>query len=266
MTNEQEMKLQPFQLHKNLYFIGDEEVSVHLINTEEGLVMIDTGFPFMHDLILNNIKSLGFDPKNICAIFHSHGHFDHFANTQNYVKISGAKTYISRIDNDILNGKKDLSWAKEFGIEPLPFFDCDVLLEDGDTFTFGNATIKCILTPGHTEGVMSFIITLDDNGDKCVAAMHGGIGANSMTAAYLTKNGLSLDLREKFREGLKRLALEDVDLVLGNHPEQTKTLQKLIRVLNGETDLRNKEEWPEFLAWNERRINKLLKDEAEKQI
>jgi ATP phosphoribosyltransferase regulatory subunit HisZ len=96
--------------------------------------------------------------------------------------------------------------------------------------------------------------------------MHGGIGSNSMLASYLTKNGLPLDLREKFREGLKRLALEDVDLVLGNHPEQSKTLQKMIRVLNGETDLRNKEEWPEFLAWNERRINKLLKDEAEGRI
>lgn len=262
MTNTQDMKLQPFQLHKNLYFVGDEEVSVHLINTNDGLVLIDTGFPNMHDLILKNIDTLGFDPKNICAIFHSHGHFDHFGNTQSFVKLSGAKTYISRIDNDILNGKKDLSWAKEYGIAPLPFFDCDVLLEDGDIFTFGNVTIKCVLTPGHTEGVMSFIITLDDNGDRCVAAMHGGIGSNSMSAEYLTKNGLSLDLREQFREGLKKLEVEDVDIVLGNHPEQSKTLQKMIRVLNGETDLRDKEEWPAFLAWNERRITKLLRDEA----
>lgn len=260
MTNEQEMKLQPFQLHKNLYFIGDEEVSVHLIDTEEGLVMIDTGFPFMHDLILNNMKSLGFDPKNIKAIFHTHGHFDHFANTQDFVKLSGATTYISRIDNDILNGKKDLSWAKEYGIEPLPFFDCDVLLEDGDSFTFGSTTIRCILTPGHTQGVMSYVITLEDG---TVAAMHGGIGSNSMLASYLTKNNLPLTLREQFREGLDRLALEDVDIVLGNHPEQSKTLQKMIRVQNGETDLRNKEEWKEFLAWNVRRITKLLKDEAE---
>ncbi|MBR5323085.1 MAG: MBL fold metallo-hydrolase [Clostridia bacterium] len=265
MTNTQEIKLQPFQMHKNLYFIGNEDVSVHLIVTEEGLILIDTGFPEMHDLILNNIKSLGYDPKNICAIFHSHGHLDHFANTQDYAKLSGAKTYISRIDNDILNGKRDLSWAKEMGLKPLPFFDCDVLLEDGDTFTFGSTTIRCIHTPGHTEGVMSFIITLDDNGDKCVVAMHGGIGLNSMTAEYLTQNGLPLDLREKFKEGLKRLALEDVDLLIGNHPEQTRTLKKMVKVLNGETDLRNKADWPEFLAWNKARVDKLLKSEEEEK-
>ncbi len=265
MTNAQDIKLQPFRMHKNLYFIGSEAVSVHLIDTEEGLVMIDTGYPNMHDLILNNMKTLGFDPKNLCAIFHSHGHIDHFGNTQEFVALSGAKTYIGRPDNDIVNGKLDLSWARELGQEPLPFFDCDVLIEDGDTFTFGSTTIRCIHTPGHTDGVMSFMITLDDNGDKIVAAMHGGIGTNSMAAGFLEKYGLSFDCRDKFKEGLKRLANEDVDLVLGNHPEQSQTDKKMLRVLNGETDLTDKGEWHRFLAFAERCLDNMLKRESEKQ-
>ena len=116
MTDNKEIKLEAFRLHSNVYFIGSEAVSVHLIDTNLGLVLIDTGYPNMGELILENIKKLGFDPKNICAIFHSHGHIDHFGNTEMLVRLSGAKTYISRIDNDILNGTYDLSWAKELGL------------------------------------------------------------------------------------------------------------------------------------------------------
>lgn len=263
MEKTADIKLQPFKLHDNLYFIGSEAVSVHLINTEEGLVLIDTGYPSMYELIISNIKQLGFEPANICAIFHSHGHIDHFGCTQRILELCNAKTYISRIDNEILNGKYDLSWAKELGKELLPFFNCDVLIEDGDTFNFGSTSIRCIHTPGHTDGVMSFVITLNNNGKTVVAAMHGGIGTNSMAADFLNKYGLSFDCREKFRQGLRKLADEKVDIVLGNHPEQSKTKNKLIRVLNGETDLTDPEEWQRFLAYAERRLDALLKSEAE---
>ncbi len=263
MDNKQEIKLQAFEMHKNLYFIGSEAVSVHLINTEQGLVLIDTGYPNMYDLILDNIKKMGFAPKDICAIFHTHGHIDHFGTTQKLVNLSGAKTYISRIDNDIVNGNLDLSWAKEVGLERLPYFNCDILIEDGDIFSFGNTQIRCVHTPGHTEGVMSFIITLENEGKNTVAAMHGGIGTNSMSAEFLTKYGLSFDCRDKFKEGLKRLSSENVDLVLGNHPEQSNTKRKMIRVMNGETDLTDKGEWQRFLDSAEKRINALLEKEAQ---
>ena len=260
MDNNQKIELCAFKMHEGLYFIGPEEVSVHLISTEEGIIILDTGYPFMQQLIIDNIYKMGFDPKDIIAIFHTHGHVDHFANTLKLVELSGAKTYISRIDNEILNGNVDLSWANELGWKHLPYFDCDVLLEDGDEFTFGSTKIKCILTPGHTAGVMSYIITLKDG---TVAAMHGGIGSNSMASSFLKKYGLSFNCRTQFKEGLEKLAKEKVDIVLGNHPEQSKTLEKQIRVLNGDTDLRNPQEWVDFIAWNHRRIDKLMREDPE---
>ena len=257
------MQLQPFKLYNNLYFVGNERVSVHLINTEEGLILIDTGYPDMYDIIVDNIRKVGLDPTDICAIFHTHGHIDHFGCTQALVKLSGAKTYISKIDNDILNGKLDLSWARELNYETLPFFDCDILLEDGDVFTFGNTQRRCVHTPGHTDGVMSFFITIEHEGKKIVAAMHGGIGMNTFSAEFLNAYGLSFDCRDKFREGLKKLAQENVDLVLGNHPEQSQTEEKMVRVLNGETDLTDKGEWKRLLVFAESNLDDLLKKEEE---
>ena len=250
----EEIKLHPFNLHENIYFIGNEEVSVHLIDTEAGLVLIDTGFPNMLEVILSGIDTLGFEVKNVKHIFHSHGHIDHYGTTGELLKLCCAKTYISREDYDIVSGKLDLSWAKEIDEEPLPPLFPDVIMKDGDVYDFGNTTVRCIHTPGHTDGVMSFIVTLSDG---TVAAMHGGMGSNSMRAEFLKKYGLSFDCREKFKDGLVRLEKERVDLVLGNHPEQNDTVGKMIKRERGE-DVRDGGEWALVLERGMRMITSLM--------
>lgn len=255
--------IQPFKMYGNLYFVGSRKVSVHIIKTEDGLIMIDTGYPEMYEQILDSMDKLELDPKDICAIFHSHGHIDHYGCTAEFKKISGAKTYISRIDNDILNGTYDLSFAREIGREPIPPFDCDVLVEDGDTFTFGSTTVRCVLTPGHTDGVLSFFINIEENGKSIVAAMHGGVGMNSMESDFLKKYGLSFDCRNKFRKGLHSLAKEPVDLVMGNHPHQNNTEEKLKKVLFSE-EIVDKSEWKKFLSNTESKLDSLIEKERNK--
>ena len=253
--------IKPFELYKNIFFVGSSRVSVHVIKTEKGLVMIDTGYNNMYDQIIFSMESLNLNPKDICAIFHTHGHIDHFGCTIEFKKLSGATTYISQIDNDILNGKKNLSWADILGLETLPFFDCDVLVNDGDEFDFGDVKIRAILTPGHTEGVLSFIITMPDN---VVAAMHGGVGTNSMNKEYLNQNNLPLSLIDDFLGGIERLKNIKVDLVLGNHPEQNNTVQKLMDIEQGKSVL-NKNEWQEFLNNRKERVLNLLNDTIKEQ-
>lgn len=257
--------IQPFRMCGNLYFVGSSRVSVHIIETAEGLVMIDTGYPEMYEQILDSMEYLGFDPKDICAIFHSHGHIDHYACTLRLKEMSGAKTYISRIDNEIVNGNLDLSWAKELNYERLIPFNCDVLVEDGDAFTFGDTTVRCVLTPGHTEGVLSFFVNIEEDGKSYVAAMHGGIGLNSMSNKFLDEYGLSYDCRRKYKEGLKSLMSEKVDIVMGNHPEQNKTPEKLEKVLKGGTIVDSKE-WKSFLTGALERFEEFeAKENAKKQ-
>lgn len=43
-------------------------------------------------------------------------------------------------------------------------FDMDGFLTDGEDFTLGDTAIRCVWTPGHTEGCMSFIIPVLDEG------------------------------------------------------------------------------------------------------
>lgn len=249
----------PFKMIGNLYFIGSRAVSVHLIDTGDGLILIDTGYPNMQQQILTSMRSLGFDPADMRIILHSHGHYDHIGSTSYYKSLSGAKTYISRIDNEIVNGNRPLSWANELGHEVLPFFNCDVLLEDGDIVTLGNTTISCRLTPGHTEGTMCFFFEIEDNGRKYTAAMHGGVGTNSMEAWFLDKYKLNYNLRDIFRRDLRQLAKIPVDIVLGNHPDQSDTEDKLTRILNGDVHACiNPAEWPQFMKVCEDRLDRMI--------
>ena len=239
-----EATLHAFRLHENLYFIGTEAVSVHLLDTEEGLVLIDTGYPNMREVILENIRTLGYSPEKIVAIFHTHAHIDHFGSTREFVALSGAATYMSRVDDDIFNGPCDLTWAKELRLTPIPPFRADVRIEDGDEFTFGSTRVRCLLTPGHTAGTISLFLTLPDG---TVAAMLGGAGFNTMATVFLSAYGLPATCRTDFLASLDRLSGERCDLVLGNHPHQTNTLGKMWKAEEGK-DVRDKGEWERFLT------------------
>ena len=228
--------IEPFRLWGNVYFVGSSSVSVHLIDTGEGLIMIDTGYPYMRDAILENMRILGFDPSQIRILLHSHAHYDHYANTAYYKSLSGAKTYISRIDGEVVNGHMDLSLAVEGGYDPIPPFDCDVLLDDGDTVALGNTRILCRLAPGHTDGVMCFFFDIHDGDRTLRAAMHGGIGMNAMRLDAMRRHGRDLAARRRFRADLEVLREIPVDVVLGNHPHQSRTEEKLARLRAGEAD------------------------------
>lgn len=42
----------PFRMYGNIYYVGSAKYSVHLINTEAGLVLIDTGVPSFQSVIV----------------------------------------------------------------------------------------------------------------------------------------------------------------------------------------------------------------------
>lgn len=93
----------------NLYFVGNKDSATHLIDTGEGLILFDTGYSNMQDFLIESIEKLGFRPEDICMIFHTHAHFDHFGATKMLKKISGAKTLISEIDGRTFKEEPELA-------------------------------------------------------------------------------------------------------------------------------------------------------------
>src|SRR5262245_66216547 len=65
-----------FRIIGNIYWVGGEYGS-YLITTPQGHILHDTGTSEMHEVIVSNVKKLGFDVKDIKMIISSHATFDY---------------------------------------------------------------------------------------------------------------------------------------------------------------------------------------------
>ena len=236
----------PFKVWGNLYFVGTQHASTHIIDTNDGLVMLDSGYQHSLYLVLHNMHTLGLDPTKIKYILHTHGHVDHCGATRALVKLTGAKTFLGAPDRDYVNGTLDLSWAKELNVY-FQTFEPDVLLHDNDIISIGNTKIKAVSTPGHTPGAMSYVFDVHSGSRTLTAALHGGAGLNSMTKRFLDRYGLSYDCRKDYFASMDRLKTLEVDIFLGNHANQNGTAKKYKQLLAGNEDaFVNPVEWSTF--------------------
>lgn len=239
IDNPWEGKMKPFRIIGNVYFVGTFQASCHLIDTGEGLILIDPGYAGTLYLVIDSIHRLGFDPKNIRYIVNTHWHGDHTEATAAMADLTGAKTLI---------GHADAKKAQQF-------FTPDILLKDGDTLNLGNVTMSFLETPGHTKGTVSFFFDTEDNGKVYRVGMFGGAGANTMAKGRLDFDGA----REAYRASLHRLQKEHVDVFIGNHVWNNDTLVKSrILMETGENKFIDSTLWHAFLDFCEKRLDEVI--------
>jgi metallo-beta-lactamase class B len=249
IANPWEGKLQPFRIIGNVYFVGTFQASSHLVDTGEGLILIDPGYSNALYLVIRSIYELGFNPKDIKYIINTHWHWDHTEATAALAELSGAKTLL---------GKDDLEKARRY-------FEPDILLKDGDTLTLGNTTITAMATPGHTPGAMSYFFDVEEDGEVSRVGLHGGMGINTMCREFLDKYNLSYDCREQFQKAMDRLAEEHVDIFLGNHMQHNDTAGKYRKIMAGDKRACiNPDEWAPYCRWAKQNLlNMIAKENAE---
>ncbi len=241
---------EPVNILGNLYFVGTKPASVHIIDTSDGLIMLDTGYQQSLYIVIDNIYRTGLSPHDIKYILLTHGHIDHFGAAKALREFTGAKIALGKEDRDYANGKLDLSYAKELGMEFNETFEPDILLSDGDEISLGNTTVRAVATPGHTPGAMSYFFDVRDGKNSFRAGLHGGMGINTLCREFLDKYHLPYTLRDDFKKSMLRLNEEDVDIFLGNHMQHNNTEEKATRVKNGEAyAFVDPDEWKEYNIW-----------------
>ena len=254
----------PGRVFGNLYFVGTRPASTHVIATEEGLIVIDPGYPEALDTVLENMRTVGLDPMQTRIILSSHGHYDHAGAVLPLRELTGAKAYIGKGDFDMVE-KGIRTWTEELGTDYNEAFTPDVLLEDRDHVKLGATDILCLSTPGHTAGTLSFFFDVTDGEETFRAGMHGGVGINTLNAKYMKENNLPFSARDAFFAGLERLKAERVELFLGNHVPNNDTAGKLLKVAAGDKHaFVCPEEWIPFLEGCEKNLrNQIAKEERE---
>ena len=260
MENPWEGAMPPFHILGNTWFTGTSPASTHIIDSGDGLIMLDSGYQESLYLVLDSMRRCGLDPHNLRYIIHSHGHIDHAAATRALVEMTGAETFIGEGDLRMVDGTRpELTWAPEYNMQFPPVFKPDHLIHDGDQIRLGNVVIDCIATPGHTPGVFSFFWDVEDNGSVYRAGTFGGAGINSLQSSYIRKYHLECeDWRGAFRHSIQRAKHEKVNLFIGNHVGQNQTPERYRRLLAGDRlAFVDPDAWKNFLDGCEASLNKL---------
>lgn len=251
MHHQEKRWIDPFKIFGNVYYVGDSWVCVHLIDTGDGLLLIDCGNVGAKHLLIKAIYDMGFRPDDVKWIILSHGHLDHIGAANFFKEMFGTKLYLGEPDAIMFKEKPEFSFVQDSTDFLDDIFEPDEVIKDGDVLTFGNVTIKCYLVPGHTEGCVALFFDGTEDGVTKHFGYYGGFGFNTLTAEALDEYGdTEHELWEIYPQSLDKVADMPVDIFLGNHTENNRFFEKLevMKKTGNRSCWIDSEEWKAYLT------------------
>lgn len=213
----------PTTLSSGIYMLGALTPSVaYVVETTEGLILVDSGLEDGHTLLLRQLTHLGLDIQNLKLILITHGHGDHYLGASELRRMTGARIYAGQGDSTVLRdaGPREAVFST-FPMDDVPIapLAVDVELAGGETITLGEATIRVVATPGHTPGSVCYL--LEHQGTRAlfsgdtIMTMTGDLGTYStyLPPRYRGNAGDYLATLKKLQE------LPVPQLLLPGHPE-----------------------------------------------
>lgn len=263
--NQERRYVEPFNIYGPIWYVGDDWVCVHLIDTGDGLLLIDSGNYGATAVLVHSIWRAGFDPSDVRWIIHSHGHVDHIGGSLFFQRMFGTKLYLSDADAKVFRETPWLSLMQESRNDCEDLFTPDVEIHDGETIAFGNIPIRFVLCPGHTIGVISCFFDVDGEEGVKRCGYFGGFGFNTLRKDYLQEIGDSdFSMRERYLDSLAKVRDEKVELFLGNHPNNNNTFEKQAsrQTSQGKNPFLNSEEWQSYLDQKREELLRFMADPA----
>ena len=155
----------PAKLLEGLWLIDvDGQQNIYLLQSKDGLILIDPSMDATTPDVISQIKSLGFSQWDVTDILLTHCHVDH-AQSAAYWQKNGAEVWIHELDkNPIQTGNEITAWWI-MGTKKDRYFPKVKKVNafcDGDTLHFGEHEIFICHTPGHTPGSTCFYLKKDD--------------------------------------------------------------------------------------------------------
>jgi metallo-beta-lactamase class B len=220
-------RMAPFTILGNVHYVGTAGIGVFLITTPEGHVLIDGALAQSVPQILDNIRTLGFEPKDVKYILNTHGHFDHAAGLAGLQRASGAKVIASAADKPYLEaGHVDHGPTKDALFPPVRV---DRTVGDGDTITLAGTT----LTPGHSPGCTSWSLTAKDStGMPRKVFLHCSASLGGQSLVPPAYPGMA----DNYRASFAKVRAMQADVFLANHDMFFGLHEKRARQLAGEKD------------------------------
>jgi len=215
----------PARIFGNTYYVGTCGITVLLITSPKGHVLIDSGPAEAAPSVLANIRTLGFDPRNVKLIVGSHEHFDHMGGFAALKAATGAKVFVRQSARMALEtGRTEPTDPQSGIIADMTPVAVDGAVEDRRPMRIGSTMLMPVATPGHTRGGTSWEWRSCE-GKKCLSFAY----VDSLTA--VSRDGYRFaDHPERvapFRTTIARVAAMPCDVLVTPHPGLSNLFERL---------------------------------------
>jgi len=223
----------PFRVIGNVYYVGASDVTAFVITTPRGLILLDGGFVETVPQILANIRTLGFDPRDVKILLNSHAHYDHAGGLAELKRVTGAALYAGAGDSAVLarGGRDDFFLGDRF---PFPPVTVDHPVHDGDTVALGGVTLHAVATPGHTAGCTTWQLIVHEDGKS-----YGVLFICSLTVLdyRMPDDPAYREILRDEQRSIDKLRRLPCDVPLAAHGSMFSLTEKIARMASGHEPL-----------------------------
>ncbi len=219
----------PAHVFGNVYMVGTCGITALLITTPKGHFLIDGATNEAADGIAANIRTLGFDSKDVRYLLATHEHLDHAGGLARLKQITGAKFATRETARLGMETGLPLADDPQHGIHPaFPGIKAEQIIADGETLQIGKQRITVIATPGHTPGGTSYTWKSCE-GSVCRSIVYAdSLNAVSADAYRFTDHPAYVTT---LRNSMARIeAINDCDIMISPHPFQSEFFDRLAGV------------------------------------
>lgn len=233
-----ETSIGPIHMAPHCWYVGDAYVGAVIVETKDGIVLLDTSLFGQMYMIFEAIRNLGYDPqKDIKLCLLTHAHLDHCSGMAILQHYSHPTMYMSPFEAD-WPAQPEVYYGHRLN-DYIPY-NVDRLYDYDQPIEHGGFTFHVMHTPGHTEGTSSIFFedTDEESGITYKVGMHGGLGLNTLVDSRFTCAEDAHTARNAFRERLLEWKEIPVDITIFNHPanidldlatvEDTRDFQKFV--------------------------------------
>jgi len=217
----------PAHIHGRSFYVGTCGVTVVLVETPAGLVLIDSGPKEATAHVLANLRRLGFEPRQVKWILSTHEHFDHGGGIAALMKATGAQLAVGpRAAAALRSGKPfpDDPQLELLAKDPMAPARVDRVLADGTALSVGGIAFTAHATPTHSPGSTSWTWPSCEK-DKCLTIAYAdSVSTISADSYRFTHHPQRV---EAARQGLQVIESLPCDLMLTPHPSASDLLRRL---------------------------------------
>lgn len=248
----------PARLYGNTWYVGTCTVSVLLVTSPQGHVLVDAATEEAAPSILANIRTLGFRPEDVRWIVTSHEHWDHVGGLAVLAKATGAKVALSDPAAAVIaSGKSDPSDSQFGDLQDFTPATADRIVKAGDVVQVGPLRLTMMATPGHTTGSSSW--SWQSCAEKrCETVSY--IDSISALAAGSYRFTDHPDVVARFQRTFSAIAAKPCGILVTPHPSASDLFERML----GEKPLASPTACRDYAATGRNRLNALLVRETVK--